>query len=328
VASGAKTRYDDFVATHIDQTLSIHYTGNFLSWHRYYTWLYEEALRNECGYTGTQPVSSCPVYAVLAQPPRRYVMMLTCDHQFWDWGLTAITGLETSAIFDGSDTSMSGNGAYLGPRPDLALGASTGLPPLYLPAGSGGGCVTSGPFKDMKVNLGPVALDLPGGQVGGGGPGTGLTYNPRCLSRDLKTPVVKKYANYSVILHNIIKPTNVGDFQTEMQGVPGSGVLGIHGAGHYGSGGDPGDDVFVSPGDPVFYLHHAQIDRVWFLWQALHPGQALTVAGTNTFLNNPPSPDTTKDDTVQYGYAAGPPRKIGDLLSTVDGPFCYTYSDV
>jgi len=30
--------------------------GNFLSWHRYYTWAYEQALRNECGYNGTQPV--------------------------------------------------------------------------------------------------------------------------------------------------------------------------------------------------------------------------------------------------------------------------------
>lgn len=55
-APGAKTRFDDFVATHINQTLSIHYTGNFLSWHRYFTWIYEEALRNECGYKGTQPV--------------------------------------------------------------------------------------------------------------------------------------------------------------------------------------------------------------------------------------------------------------------------------
>lgn len=60
VAPGAKTRYDDFVATHINQTLTIHYTGNFLSWHRYYTWVYEEALRNECGYTGTQPVRLTP----------------------------------------------------------------------------------------------------------------------------------------------------------------------------------------------------------------------------------------------------------------------------
>lgn len=54
---GAKTRYDDFVAIHIKNTMSIHNTGNFLSWHRYFTYAYEQALIKECGYTGTQPVS-------------------------------------------------------------------------------------------------------------------------------------------------------------------------------------------------------------------------------------------------------------------------------
>ncbi len=56
-APGAKTRFDDFVVTHINQTQALHYTGSFLAWHRYFTWLYEQALRDECGYTGTQPVS-------------------------------------------------------------------------------------------------------------------------------------------------------------------------------------------------------------------------------------------------------------------------------
>lgn len=49
---GARSRFDDFFGTHINQTLSIHGTGNFLSWHRYFTWTYEQALRHECGYTG------------------------------------------------------------------------------------------------------------------------------------------------------------------------------------------------------------------------------------------------------------------------------------
>lgn len=52
---GAMSRYDDFVATHINQTLSIHATGNFLSWHRYFVWTWEKALREECGYQGYQP---------------------------------------------------------------------------------------------------------------------------------------------------------------------------------------------------------------------------------------------------------------------------------
>ncbi len=54
---GVTNRYEDFVAVHINQTLSIHGTGSFLSWHRYYTWAFEQALRTECGYNGTQPVS-------------------------------------------------------------------------------------------------------------------------------------------------------------------------------------------------------------------------------------------------------------------------------
>jgi tyrosinase len=222
---------------------------------------------------------------------------------------------------------MSGNGVDEGPRPDYVLGASTGLPPLYLPAGTGGGCVTSGPFQNMSVNLGPVALDLPGGEEVGGGPGNGLTYNPRCLKRDLKSAVVKKYADYPTILHNLLVPKNIWDFQMEMQGVPGSGLLGVHGAGHYGFGGDPGDDLFTSPGDPAFYLHHGQIDRMWFLWQSLNPAKANTISGTNTFQNTPPSANTTLNDIIQFQWAAGPPAKIGDLMSTTEGPFCYTYSD-
>lgn len=39
---GVTNRYEDFVAVHINQTLSIHGTGNFLSWHRYFTWAFEQ----------------------------------------------------------------------------------------------------------------------------------------------------------------------------------------------------------------------------------------------------------------------------------------------
>jgi hypothetical protein len=44
------------VVTHIQQTLDIHFTGNFLPWHRWFTYSYEKALRDECGYRGYQPV--------------------------------------------------------------------------------------------------------------------------------------------------------------------------------------------------------------------------------------------------------------------------------
>ncbi|KAK4447854.1 hypothetical protein QBC34DRAFT_381989 [Podospora aff. communis PSN243] len=299
-APGAKSRFDDFVAVHISQTMEIHYTGNFLSWHRYFTWLYEKALREECGYKGAQP--------------------------YWNWGLTAITGLEKSPVFDGSDTSLSGNGALISPKRDIVLGNGD-LPPIILPPGTGGGCVTSGPFKDMSVNLGPVNLDGPDGPTSN--PNGPLAYNPRCLKRDLTTKINQKFANASAILSTIIQPQNIDAFQMQMQGIPGSGNIGIHGGGHYSMGGDPGRDFFVSPGDPAFYFHHSMIDRVWWIWQLLSPSDRAqgpsAVAGTRTFLNQPPSPNTTINDIIDIGYAGGPPLKIKDILSTTEGPFCYIY---
>ncbi|KAF2691729.1 Di-copper centre-containing protein [Lentithecium fluviatile CBS 122367] len=296
---GAKSRFDDWVGTHINQTMTIHYTGTFLAWHRYFTWQYEQALRNECGYTGYQP--------------------------YWDWAKTAVTGLAASPILDGSAYSMSGNGAPVANQGPIILGGN-GLPEIVLPSGTGGGCVTSGPFKNMTVNLGPVALGLPGGATESNG--SGLEWNPRCLKRDLTDYINKRFANATSIARNILKPKDIWDFQMTMQGYPGSGDIGVHGGGHYSMGGDPGRDLFVSPGDPFFYLHHAMIDRTWWIWQTLDVKTrtgAAGISGTGTFLDSPPSPNTTLDTMVDLGYAAGPAVRMRDLMSTTDGPMCYIY---
>jgi tyrosinase len=55
LAPGAKSRYDDWVVTHINQTLTIHLNANFLGWHRWYIWEMEQALRSDCGYKGPFP---------------------------------------------------------------------------------------------------------------------------------------------------------------------------------------------------------------------------------------------------------------------------------
>src|SRR4051812_28508064 len=31
-------------------------------------------------------------------------------------------------------------------------------------------------------------------------------------------------------------------------------------------------DIMRSPADPLFWMHHAQIDRIWSIWQQNHTG--------------------------------------------------------
>ncbi|KAK6437493.1 hypothetical protein LTR95_006310 [Oleoguttula sp. CCFEE 5521] len=291
---GAKTRYDDFVGVHIQQTFTIHATGNFLSWHRYFTWAYETALRNECGYQGYQP----------------YV----------NWGKHA-EDIQGSPLFDGSSTSISGNGAL---RPHNATGIpSNDAPLISLAPGVGGGCVTSGPFKNFTVNLGPLAPSLRDAIP----TATGLEYNPRCLRRDLTQAAASLGSTDATSYELITNHTTVLDFQNTMQGNGFvNNYIGVHTAGHFWVNGDPGGDFFASPGDPWFYFHHGQIDRTWQIWQNLDlKNRQNAIAGTNTFGNVPPSPNTTLSDMLDLGVLA-PNITIGAAMSTLAGPFCYIYA--
>ncbi|KAF2186462.1 Di-copper centre-containing protein [Zopfia rhizophila CBS 207.26] len=295
LASGVRNRYDDFVATHINQTLSIHGTGNFLAWHRYFTWAYEQALRNECGYKGYQP--------------------------YFNWARWADNPL-TSPIFDGGPLSMSGNGEFKTrndtciPAPELCL--------IKLPTGQGGGCVKSGPFKDWKVNLGPIAAVLP--DVPKNPEMSGLGYNPRCLRRDISKAAAQGWNKDSDVSSLIRDNPDPYWFITNMQGNFPAGNLGVHTGGHFIIGGDPGGDLFASPGDPAFFLHHAMIDRVWWTWQNLDiKNRQYSVSGTLTVNNEPPSRNATLDDLMDLGVNAGS-LSIRDASNTLGGPFCYIYA--
>ncbi|KAJ5089768.1 Di-copper centre-containing protein [Penicillium argentinense] len=296
LAPGTRSRYDDFVATHINQTLEIHYTGTFLAWHRYFIWTFEQALRNECGYTG--------------------------DYPYWDWGAD-VDAMEKSPVFDGSDTSLSGNGAYIPKQPEVRLSLE-GHPDIFLPAGTGGGCVTSGPFKNYTISMGPADLVVPGRNVSTRK--HPLTYNPRCLRRDLTSAILRKFNTYPDIVNLIVQSKDVWDFEMLMQGFPDSGLIGVHGGGHFSMGGDPGRDVYVSPGDPAFWHHHNMIDRVWWIWQNLDlKNRQYDISGTGTFLNVPPTPNTTLETVINVGYAGGDPIAMKNIMSTTAGPFCYIY---
>lgn len=56
----------------------------------------------------------------------------------------------------------------------------------------------------------------------------------------------------------------------------GSGLSFGHSSMHNGVHGWVSGDMgfMTSPNDPIFFMHHAQIDRLWAIWQRTHPGVA------------------------------------------------------
>jgi tyrosinase len=100
-----------------------------------------------------------------------------------------------------------------------------------------------------------------------------------------------------------------------------------------------------SPGDPLFYLHHTWLDKIWADWQNLNRSKRLTeMSGPNVmprdkesfFIPRPSSiprptgadgdPGTTTTlKHVLNMYGNGPNRTIADVMDTRGDVLCYEY---
>ncbi|KAL2193336.1 hypothetical protein P885DRAFT_45786 [Corynascus similis CBS 632.67] len=295
VAPGAHKLYDDFIVTHIQQTPFVHASGLFLPFHRHLLHLFSLALRDpRCdggGYDGPLP--------------------------YWDW-TASYTDPRAAAVFDPADPySLGGNGEFVPNRNGTVIGLPGGRSKT-IPAATGGGCVQTGPFRKgaFEVRLGPVGYEPRG-------PQGGMGYNPRCLTRDLSPEF--SYGTRPSAVAGLVDGCGgeLGCFVEEMDapgGVPG----GVHASGHWQVGLDA-LDVYASPADPVFWLHHAQVDRVWAIWQGQDVSRrTYQVWGTRTSGNDPPSDNVTLETAMDFGVL-GEMRTVGDVSSTVDGEYCYLY---
>ena len=63
-----------------------------------------------------------------------------------------------------------------------------------------------------------------------------------------------------------------------------SALEGIHNSGHVWVGGTM-SMIATAPADPVFWMHHAEIDRRWWLWQTANPGQNPALAGAAAIMD-------------------------------------------
>jgi tyrosinase len=288
VAPSVTSRYNDFMATHINNAPLIHTNGVFLSWHRHFLYLFQKALTEEYGFQGAVP--------------------------YWNWPWWA-DDLASSPLFDGSETRISGDGYW-----------NASMPPMQNPnytfsRGNGGGCISSGPFTNITTgfrmfeNSEILRQTLPE---------DALEYNPRCVTSELNSDITS-FNHRASVVDDLLSARNIEGFQKVLEGtIRNTSILSPHIAGHW-SVGLGMQDQYASPSDPAFYLHHFMIDNMWAQWQLQHPRNlTFALARTVTTLDNPPSQSATPDFVTSFEYL-DKPRKLRELMDTYGGQYCYRY---
>ncbi|KAH6650363.1 hypothetical protein F5144DRAFT_555984 [Chaetomium tenue] len=232
---------------------------------------------------------------------------------YWDWTLDTPSGQwASSPIFDPA-TGFGGNGAFVAGDP---------ANPMEVPGRTGGGCVQDGPFAGIPdmVHLGPMDA---------------VTYNPQCLKRDFSPYFAGRYLAMNQTQLTLAAP-DFGAFDRVVEGGPSFEASGVHGGGHYGVGGTYGQigDLYTSPADPIFYLHHANLDRVWWSWQKLNLETRLTDISGPIFLmdyGNLKGGNVTLEFPLSVGVSAGNVT-VGDVMNIAacgqNGVLCYEYDQV
>lgn len=76
---------------------------------------------------------------------------------------------------------------------------------------------------------------------------------------------------------------------------------GVHNSVHVWVGGTMGS-ITTAPADPVFWMHHAEIDRIWAEWQSTNPGQNPTLAGAAAIMDPWTETEVDTRDITALGY--------------------------
>ncbi|KAJ3301533.1 hypothetical protein HDU76_005722 [Blyttiomyces sp. JEL0837] len=82
-------------------------------------------------------------------------------------------------------------------------------------------------------------------------------------------------------------------------------------------------DPSVSVNDPVFWLHHANVDRYWKYWQHANPTLALTYNGQRNF---PPSNQNRIVNVSDSDILVGFQVSVLEGMGYNSGAFCHTYT--
>jgi tyrosinase len=205
---------------------------------------------------------------------------------YWDWAADAALANPAASPIWGTDL-MGGDGA----------GAND--------------AVQTGPFRSVASGGTwlTLELDMMGNPLPSG-PLTRTLGRPPTGSPDPGPGSLPSQGDVTTTLG--IVPYDVADWSRDSPGgfrvrAEGWHPHGMHNQVHVWIGGSMGPGT--SPNDPVFFLHHSNVDRIWNRWQAQNPGQGfLPVSGGPAGHN--------LNDALFPWNTAGDTRKPSDLLDS------------
>ncbi|KAH6569823.1 hypothetical protein BASA61_001475 [Batrachochytrium salamandrivorans] len=157
-------------------------------------------------------------------------------------------------------------------------------------------CITNGPFVNFTSTF---------NQAG-------------CISRTLGESFTDLVSLYTpeVIFQLIAAGSSYVRFCTSLEGGP-------HNSVHAAVGGTM-NLLSVSANDPIFVLHHGNVDRIWYWWQLKNPRLANTYSGVLRDGQRARVSETMK----LFGASGLPDWTVAMMLNTTSGdPLCYTYSN-
>lgn len=82
-------------------------------------------------------------------------------------------------------------------------------------------------------------------------------------------------------------------------------------------------DALASPGDPVFYVHHAWVDKIWWDWQEVDPDNRMYAIGGPIFqspdIGFPEVPGNVEEEEANiFGEPSEAIRLLQELWSSSD----------
>lgn len=201
---------------------------------------------------------------------------------YWDWTLDW-DALEHSPVFD-AETGFGGDGEVGG---ELTVSQT-------------GRCVVDGPFAGIIADYYDVK------------------YQPHCLSRGFRD----LEGNLGHIDGHEISPKSIEEVLSldSYESFVALMESRVHDAIPYGISGD--FETFTAPYDPLFFLHHTQLDRLWWLWQQRQPDNGVTAYGGHKQRH---SLEMASLDDLIVMHGLAPDIKVNEFMDIQGDMLCYSY---